>query len=214
MWNAPANLQGQAVAVHQQMALFYAAIDDKASTSTLDFRADGIHLVAQDGTDVGASANVLNMPFYRKQGHSLQRVWQREYNAKIGPGAPNQATIPATPVGYGPPKWAGASKRQKYLKVAPIAQADAIWLFQQWLDDKFADWIDANYPNHGHCATWKQLIVNANEDSTKHFRASVMALRGELDTTSQYAVPRPGRGTGKIWKFGGPRPDGALLKRN
>ncbi|KAJ3010313.1 hypothetical protein HKX48_007465 [Thoreauomyces humboldtii] len=248
--NAQANLQGQAVAVHQQMALFYAAIDDKvesfqirlpktiltkASTSTLDFRADGIHLVAQDGTDVGASANVLNMPFYRKQGHTLQRVWQRQYNAKIGPGAPNQATIPATPVGYGPPKWAGASKTQKYLKVAPIAQADAIWLFQQWLDDKFpepnnqirhhwldsanpflrfADWIDTNYPNHGHCATWKQLIVDANEDSTKHFRGSVMALRGELDTTSQYAVPRPGRGTGKIWKFGGPRPDGALLKRN
>ncbi|KAJ3155426.1 hypothetical protein HDU86_004329 [Geranomyces michiganensis] len=210
-----------------------ASLIEVTDKPTLQFRADGIHL--QD--DAGRDLHILpvnRMAFMKAQGPALQRVWQRELHAIGGPGTAEVA-IPPTPPGRPLLKW--TTKSQNYMKVAPIAEEDAIWLFHEWLDEVFPNsknhinshwrdpknqllqfpaWIASEYLRHHHRQTWTDLIQNASElgtASTQAVKGSLMALRGAL-TITQYNVAKLKKSLcGKRWHFEGPRPDSALEQR-
>ncbi|KAJ3176105.1 hypothetical protein HDU87_005480 [Geranomyces variabilis] len=141
-------LDGQEVQILDRMARFYTSVDGKTTAfrfnvppavqsatvmPILRFRDDGIHLVDSAGTSLHV-VRVSDMRSMHGQGLALMHVWQRELTAVRGPAAA-PVQLPPAPPGGGQLKY--ASKGDNFKKVAPIARDDAIWLFREWLDERF-----------------------------------------------------------------------------
>ncbi|KAJ3168139.1 hypothetical protein HDU87_001220 [Geranomyces variabilis] len=224
--------------VQNELKLFRLALSPTQLASARDHRAllkfdnDGIRLEDEDANDLGAFYPVSRMPLMKGQGKDLQTVWHDQRRLV----APNEVVvIPPTPAGRLPPKWAARDRNKSYLKVAPIDEADAIYIFKLWLDERlgeqqnlvyhhwqwpdnvfleFPDWITANLPNHVHAKTWQDIVENGSTDksSTAMFRGSIEALRGPITITGTFWI-NDLKLTGSKWAFGGPRPDSDLAAR-
>ncbi|TPX70139.1 hypothetical protein SpCBS45565_g01904 [Spizellomyces sp. 'palustris'] len=93
----PAPLHGQTVTCHQRTISFYANVARasvrlsfnvrpgiRAQHPRLSFKADGIHLVDEDGNQLGLAIALTDMPYLEIHGANLQAVWLHESSLMVG----------------------------------------------------------------------------------------------------------------------------------
>ncbi|KAJ3022268.1 hypothetical protein HKX48_006579 [Thoreauomyces humboldtii] len=219
-------LEGQTVECNKRTVSFHALIQGtptriqfayvqkiSESAPTLSFQGDGIHLKDADGKDLGNIVPVMRMPVLKTHGANLLTVWRREYTSILG-----------------------RAKRENY-NILPMSETDAIWTFRKWLDDiydkdrnkiifhwqstelpfnDFVVWLNENYSDHPHTATWRGIMTRRGRTENCQLRGSIMVLRGPFLFTGKkaklVAVPGSGRPnrTATVWEFGPPVDDAAI----
>ncbi|KAJ3139899.1 hypothetical protein HDU90_008797 [Geranomyces variabilis] len=144
-------LEGTKITVLAKYARFYAYVGEelksfrlllspaqlaRAEQAVLRFVPNGIRLADERGNDLGFFLPVDRMPLMKGQDCALQTVW-RDQRCFVTPD--EEVVIPSTP-------------EKAHLKVAPIDESDAIYIFKLWLNRRAplaipAEPRSASFPN-------------------------------------------------------------------
>ncbi|KAJ3143646.1 hypothetical protein HDU90_000409 [Geranomyces variabilis] len=216
----PAEIQTRTTTVTTTTAASTAVAEGSSAAAAAQSTA--VAAVSQAASSAEATTTTV-MPTYRE----LRLGAQAKKKCPFTPPSTISCELPLDSPGQGkePPKWAA---RTKSYPIKPISEEDGIWLLEAWLDQQFSrqhnevrfswrdsacpflsfpSWIAQQHPDHPWAGWWTATVEKQSNQTTEYLRGSIIALRGPLRTSRQYGVAGS---MGKIWEFGGPRPDHEL----